>query len=268
MTVEPAAPRADRAAVAWIVIGCIVATYCAVWALATVWAWDRTDGDFQPFTDAITYLAAGERLNAGHDLYRLVPGDRQVLIIDGIFSAPLVSPPPIAVLWRPLAALGFGQSLWIVACWTVLLATVVYVVARGRWVGVALALVLAPSVADQLAAANVASFFPALLIIAWRLGDSVWTGASLAAMAALKLSPVAMVAWLVGIRARRAIAAWLVAFTVLIVIGALGAGMYELPRLPRRREIGGAIAPQPVGAVRHPLAVVCRPVRRHGPERC
>ena len=41
----------------------------------------------------MTYRAAGDRLNIGHDLYRLVPGDLPVLTIPGLYSAPLLSPP-------------------------------------------------------------------------------------------------------------------------------------------------------------------------------
>src|SRR5947207_3478116 len=71
--------------------------------------------------DARTYLAAGERLNAGHPLYVLSPGDRPVAISPPWWTVPLVSPPFIAVLWRPLAALPneLGIAVWIagsVAC--------------------------------------------------------------------------------------------------------------------------------------------------------
>jgi hypothetical protein len=55
--------------------------------------------------DVYTYLAAAERLNVGHNLYGpLLPGDR--FINTSIYEpAPLISPPLIAVLWRPLAVL-------------------------------------------------------------------------------------------------------------------------------------------------------------------
>src|SRR4030088_3430196 len=68
--------------------------------------------------DAITYLAAGERLNAGHQLYALAPGDRWVWINPPFWTVPPLSPPPIAVLWRPLAALPneWGVGIWWLAC--------------------------------------------------------------------------------------------------------------------------------------------------------
>ena len=54
---------------------------------------------------AYVYLAAGERLNAGHPLYALSPGDRPLGMQPPYWTVPLLSPPPIAVLFRPLAAL-------------------------------------------------------------------------------------------------------------------------------------------------------------------
>jgi hypothetical protein len=55
--------------------------------------------------DAIVYLAGGERLNAGHLLYALSPGDRIVGIKPPFWTVPILSPPFMAVLFRPLALL-------------------------------------------------------------------------------------------------------------------------------------------------------------------
>src|SRR5438093_1020563 len=60
----------------------------------------------RPDGDAWNYLAAGERLNAGHPLYALSPGDRPVTLVPPYWSVPLLAPPPIAVAWRPLAVFG------------------------------------------------------------------------------------------------------------------------------------------------------------------
>jgi hypothetical protein len=60
----------------------------------------------RPSGDPWNYLAAGERLNAGHPLYELSPGDRPVDLHPPFWSVPLLSPPFIAVVWRPLAPLG------------------------------------------------------------------------------------------------------------------------------------------------------------------
>src|SRR4029078_7878141 len=100
-------------------------------------------GHLEPVSDTQTYLAAGERLNAGHDLYRLRPGDRPVLVDEvGVF-APRTSPAPIAVLWRPFAALPFGVALWIAACWVALLGTVAFLVFRVGIVAVILSVLVA-----------------------------------------------------------------------------------------------------------------------------
>src|SRR3954447_7786987 len=70
-----------------------------------------------PFTDAVTYLAAGERLNAAHRLYVMSPGDRAIYFYPPGLTVPLLSPPPIAAIWRPLAALPVGFALWVGCCW-------------------------------------------------------------------------------------------------------------------------------------------------------
>jgi hypothetical protein len=179
----------------------------------------------EPFSDAITYLAAGERLNAGHDLYRLGPGDRGVLLLPQTGDVPLVSPPPIAVLWRPLAALPLGLFLWIAATWVVLLVTVVRLVVRTGALGVVASVVLFDAIAQQLTVANVAAFFPALLVLAWdRRGES-WTGALTGAMAALKLSPGTGFGWLVGQRDWPRIGWAIAAAIVLGLVGLAGAGL-------------------------------------------
>lgn len=195
-----------------------------VWAKAYLVSF-AVPGDFEPFTDGLTYLAAGERLNAGHDLYRLGPGDRPVPIVPPTFTAPLVSPPPIAVLWRPLAAFPFGFAMWVAVVWLALLGTIAYLVVRVGWIAVALAVVLAEPIGDQLAVANVAALFPALLVIAWlRRGDPRMAGL-LGVMAALKISPGTMLGWPVGQRNWRA-AGWAVGGLVaMLLIGFVGAGL-------------------------------------------
>ena len=255
----------DWAGRLWLVAGLLVAVFCIARALPVIHAWDVTPGiGVDPFTDSITYLAAGERLNAGHDLYRLGPGDRPVLIVSDTFTAPLVSPPVIAVLWRPLAALPVGQAIWIAACWIVLLATVVYVVAKARWIGIGLTLILATPIADQLAVANAAAFFPALLILGWRLGDfgghrrrpradgrdQALAGLH-AGLAGRDRAP--------GGRSR----AWVAtAARACRSIGAIGAGVGSYVDLPRRRAVDEPLGLEPLRADRDPVAVLRGPRRR------
>jgi hypothetical protein len=179
----------------------------------------------EPFSDAITYLAAGERLNAGHNLYKLGPGDRGVLLLPQTGDAPLVSPPPIAVLWRPLAALAIGFPLWIAATWIVLLATVVRLVLRTGLVAVVASVVLFDAIAQQLTVANVAAFFPALLIVAWDRRREAWTGALTGVMTALKLSPGTGFGWILGQRDWQRLVWALAGLVILALVGLAGAGL-------------------------------------------
>jgi len=55
--------------------------------------------------DQITYQAAGERRNAGHALYALSAGDRHIAPDPPYWFVPILYPPLISVIWRPLAAL-------------------------------------------------------------------------------------------------------------------------------------------------------------------
>lgn len=183
---------------------------------------------YRPFTDAVTYLAAGERLNAGHDLYRLVPGDRLVALQPDLSPSPILSPPPIAVLWRPLAALPFGFAAWAVAVWLSMLVTLLYVGLRGGLAGLVLAFLLSRSTGEQLAAGNVAAFFPGLLILAWKYRDSALCGFVIGTMASIKLSPASMFGWLIGERRWRAVTMGIGAVVVAIVVSALGAGVSSI----------------------------------------
>src|SRR5439155_1700663 len=82
--------------VGWLVL---VAFSIAVW-LATFRAFGFAPA--VPGSDAWNYLAAGERLNAGHPLYSISPGDRPIQLLPPYWTVPLLAPPPIAVVWRPL----------------------------------------------------------------------------------------------------------------------------------------------------------------------
>jgi len=186
-------------------------------------------GAIHPFSDAVTYLAAGERLAAGHPLYQLAPGDRPVLRVVGTSDAPLLSPPAIAVVWRGIVALPFGFELWVIACWACLLGTT-FVLARSAGLpGTILATALSPAIAEQLAACNMAAFFPALLTLAWTSRSDRAAGAIVGAVAALKLAPASMAGWIVGGRrgALRAVVGTVAMIAVACVVGASPASLPE-----------------------------------------
>jgi len=220
---RPVSPRARRmlnAALVALAIGIPL-----VWVYENFAVYNAPGNLMDPFTDATTYLAAGERLNAGHDLYRLGPGDRPVLTIPGLYSSPLLSPPPIAVLWRPLAAVDWGFAAWIAAAWAALLGTVIYLCLRAWLWAVLAAIVLSHAIGEQLAVANANAFMPALYVLTWRYRDHPWIGGAIAAAASIKLAPFAMAGWLIGTRRWRALAALMVAGGVIVCLAALGAGI-------------------------------------------
>jgi Glycosyltransferase family 87 len=179
----------------------------------------------QPFTDATTYQAAGERLNAGEALYALQPGDRQVVILPWISNAPLLSPPLIAVLWRPLTVLPFGYALWITACWAALLGTTFLLVFRTGLLGAILAAILAPAIGEQLAEGNVAAFFPLLMALAWKMRDRPFAGSIVGLLTSVKLTPGTLVGWLVGSRRWSAVAGSMISLGVIAVVSLVGSSV-------------------------------------------
>jgi hypothetical protein len=196
-----------------------------LWAWQVLLVWNIPDADLQDaWGDATTYLAAGERLNQGHDLYALTPGDRPVLILDN-FTAPLLSPPPIAALWRPLAVVPFGLALWVGACWVALLATIWYLVIRLGLPATVVVAALSWPLGEQLAAANVSAFFPGLLLLVWLRRDTPRWGLVLGALAALKLAPAVMGGWWVGTHGRSGMSSVLSGAAALGVVGLIGAGV-------------------------------------------
>jgi hypothetical protein len=187
-------------------------------------AFSRLDSPQRPFTDAWTYLAAGDRLNLGHDLYRLRPGDLPVDLYPELFPVPMVGPPIMGVIARPLAAIEIGLAIWVIACWAAILGTMAYLVDKVGILAVVVCIVLSLSIGEQVAAANVASFFPLLLLVAWRTRERATPGVAVGLMAAAKLAPIAMAGWLIGARNWRALAALVVTLAAAGVACLLFAG--------------------------------------------
>jgi hypothetical protein len=212
--------------IAWAALPCILAVWFAWRYTAT---FSEPSSYYSPFTDAVTYLAAGERLNAGHPLYSLAAGDRRVALEPTLSPAAILSPPPIAVIWRPLAMVPGGFILWLVASWVAVLGATFYVVFRGGLVGLALALALSQAIGEQLAVANVAAFFPACLIAAWKLREHRVAGAIIGTLASLKLAPVAILGWLIGRGSSRAILTAISAVLLWLAVSVLGAGLNSIP---------------------------------------
>jgi hypothetical protein len=82
---------------------------------------------------------------------------------------------------------------------------------------------LAPAIGEQLVAGNVASFFPGLLILAWRLGGGP-AGAVVGLMGSLKLAPFGMIGWLIRGGNVRGMIAAISAASAMLVVSLTGAG--------------------------------------------
>jgi hypothetical protein len=129
--------------------------------------------------DPWNYLAAAERLNAGHPLYSLSPGDRPVELHPPYWSVPLLSPPFIAVLWRPLAPFGDGAMVawWAggIAATAAFIAWLLRRLARA-WAVLALVLLSPPLVLGALTGNAIGYLIPLLALrspLAAALGAAV-----------------------------------------------------------------------------------------------
>lgn len=196
--------------------------------LVLAWAWYFWKDQHGLPYDAFTYLGAGERLNVGHSLYgALQPGDR-VVGADAL-PAPLLSPPLIAVLWRPLAALGeWTVYLWWAAAIVALLGTIVVLWARSPLLTGMLVSLTATRVAVELGVANLNSFIlpgTVAVFVLWRrgsIGPAMWIAVILTAT---KLVPVFLIIWLFSVAPARAWRPFLVASATVLAISIAGAGL-------------------------------------------
>src|SRR5687768_7333974 len=180
--------------------------------------------------DAFTYLAAGERLNDGHLLYALSPGDRPVGLKPPYWTVPLLSPPPIAVLFRPLALLpnDLGPYVWWAVCIVSIVGTMV-VMLRRRPILIGLAiLVLSIPIVYEIGVGNLNSLLLSGIVGAWYLlvrRYDIGVGVVIAGMTALKLTPVVLAWWLITQRRWTAFRAFIVAGLAIAGVSLLGAGL-------------------------------------------
>ncbi|HWP61867.1 MAG TPA: glycosyltransferase family 87 protein [Candidatus Binatia bacterium] len=179
--------------------------------------------------DALNYLAAGQRLNDGHPLYGLSPGDRPADINPEYWRIPLVSPPLIAVIWRPLALLGdAGPYVWWVGQVAALLAAVGMLLRRRPALTATALLLLSVPFVYEFAVGNVNSFLLLGLLVAWRAftAGRPATSGGLAAMAAgIKVSPIFVGWWAVVTGGRSALVALLGTGVAALLVSLAGAGL-------------------------------------------
>jgi Glycosyltransferase family 87 len=209
--------------------------------------------------DSFTYLAAGERLNAGHLLYALSPGDRPVGFEPPFFTVPLLSPPPIAVLFRPLAAIPneIGVYIWWIAT-IVVLAGVILWMLRERPILVGLAvLVLSIPIVYQVGVGNLNGLIVAGIVGGWYLltrRRDIAAGAIFALMTAFKVTPGIFLWWLITQRRWDAFKAFVVTGLVVLVISVLGAGLpahFEYLGIMRQTASAGTTYMSLAGAARY-----------------
>jgi hypothetical protein len=193
------------------------------WAIFAPIGWFAQDG--------VTYLAAAERLNAGHGLYSLMPGDRLVAGFGtGCCPFPLMSPPPIAVLWRPIALLGPETALliwdWVNAI--AIIATVGLLLVRIPLATGIFMVLLSLPLAQETLLGNVNGLLLAGVAAAWLLGRSgrfALAGAVIAVMAAVKLWPAVLIIWFLTQGHHRALKGFLAGSLVMAGTSLVGAGL-------------------------------------------
>lgn len=202
-------------------------------------------------TDTSTYYAAGLRLNAGHSLYGpLQPDDRRVPGYPSVLPAPLLSPPLVGVLWRPLAILpgALPMDLWwfcgfaLVTGLTVAFAILgkprnVIVLLAVLGLGLPLRLLVSrhypypgydSPVSFAALSGNLNASLTALFALTWwatSRGRPWVAGASAALATALKLGPLVLLWWFVTQRSWRSVRAFIVAAAALGAVGVVFAGV-------------------------------------------
>lgn len=221
-------------------------------------------------SDSSNYYAAGLRLNDGHQLYGpLQPGDRPVPGYPGTYAAPLLSPPLMGVLWRPLALLPGELSMvlwWLGGLLLVTGLTGAFILA-GTWRklavvgaillgGIPITLLIGrpypyPGYYSPIATAALSGNINAYLVAAFAL--TWWAscrdrprvaGSAVALAAALKLGPVVLVWWFITQRSWRSVRAFIVAAILLACVGLLLAGVHA--NVAYLRIALGGVRPTPL----------------------
>lgn len=222
---QPLAHLAERVGILGLVLALVATLAVALACLGQLSARLTTDGPHVVGEDAFTYLAAGERLVAGHPLYRLGPGDRPVAIDPVYWTSPLLSPPPIAVVWAPLSL--FGESAawsWLFLAAMAVVGTSALVIWHSPVIGSLLVIVSALGIAEQVAVGNVAALFAPAVFLIWIYRDHPAVGLLAGLMAAFKIAPIVLAAWLIGTRRWRALGWMLVTVLTVYAISLVVAG--------------------------------------------
>lgn len=218
-------------------------------------------------SDVSNYYAAGQRLNDGHDLYRLRADDLPVPVLPPISTVPLISPPPVGVVWRPLALL--PRDAAITAWWAVaalaMVVTTVWFTGLGSLVVTLGVLALSTELAITALSANLNAWLVGALAGVWlarRADRPGVVGALVAISVAVKVLPIVLVVWLIVGR-RWMELAWFVGVSALIgMISLVGAGLaahldwFEIARYTGTSGVAPASVPGVLQALGTPSFVV------------
>ena len=181
-------------------------------------------------TDASNYYAAGLRLDAGHPLYARSPGDRDVPLNPPYWTAPLLSPPPVAVAWRVLALLpgDVVMTAWALAGGVLMALASLWLVSRLRARASLAMIAVGLMVALTIWSGNVQTYLDVGLILAWlahERGRPATAGAIAGIAAALKISPILLLPWFIARRDWRGTVGMVATLAVVGVISLAGAGL-------------------------------------------
>ena len=171
--------------------------------------------------DTAHYLGAGTRLNDALPLYAATDQ------VGGYAQVAIFSPPLIAVLIRPLSMLPFdvATTVWVALMAICEFAALALLLRRSPGAtGIAMA-VVAPAIALTVVVGNLDALVLLVLVTAWPLlRDGRGTAAALllALVASLKLTPVALLWWLLVTGRRREFAIAAGACVALALVAMLG----------------------------------------------
>ena len=190
-------------------------------------------------SDSSNYYAAGQRLNAGHHLYMLGSGDRPVAngTAPSPWSVPLLSPPPIAVVWRVLALLPGDASMYLWWASGAIASLLFYVLLILRLPArqLSIAILLAPCLSITAVSGNVNAFLIPISGAVWSLGirnRSTVAGAIVGMMGAIKLAPALFLWWFICERKDRAVISTVATLVVATAVTILGAGLAAIATYP------------------------------------
>lgn len=168
------------------------------------WA-HQARSEFGLAVDATTYVAAAERLLAHGDIYATHPGDRPVLWGTPFVPAPTLYPPTAALVAIPLALLG-DAGVWVL--WAVLGLATLWAIYDAERHGLDLIMfALLPFAAVQVVVGNLNGLIAAAMILAWRHRNSPWAAIAIGTLGALKVAPLAVLAFWLATRRWAAFAA-------------------------------------------------------------